>query len=349
VNALVPVAFNLLLNAVSSFVVTLGLVALAVRVTSLGPGRARLLLWALPFLKVLWDLASGIPRQSFLWVHALGAKQELGGFALGFGLRPARPPFIHAVLSSHYAGLSYSQSAADLLFRALEQKLASWAPALLVCVLLGGALARVALQALSISRFRQTSRGLLASASLVARVRVGLREVCVYSSKHYEGAPYAAGVVHPYVLFSERSLWDLDARARDAAIQHELSHIERHDPLLIGCVTLLGCVLWFLPGRAWLTRRLCAEIELGADQRALERGADATALADALVSVGEGLYAAPADALGLGPHKHLLRARVERLLAERPSPQRRLRSMALHALVVLGVVPSILYSVFFGN
>jgi len=349
VNTFTAVVFNLLLNAVGSFVGTLGLVTLVLRLARLRPGRARLTLLLLPFVKVLWDLAAGIPSQSFLWVHALGAKQELGSFQLGFGLRPARPPFVHATLSAHYTGLTYSQSAADLLYRALEHKLSPVAPALLLAVLVSVALARLLGHGLSLLAFRRAARELLSEASLRAREHVGFREVSVYSSRAYAGAPYAAGVVHPYVLFSEASLEALDARARDAAIQHELSHVERHDPLLITCLSLLCSALWFLPGKGWLMRRVLAEIELCADQRALARGAESVALADALVSVGEQLQATPPRALGLTREKHLLRERVERLLAQRETLKRRRLVWLGHALLVVLIVPAVLYSGFFGN
>jgi Zn-dependent protease with chaperone function len=349
-NTLVPVVFNLLLNAVGSFVATLGLVALALRIVPIGPGRARLTLWLLPYLKVLWDLAQGIPGRSFVWVHALGAKQELGSFILGVGLGRAHPPIIHAELSSRYAGLTYSQSAADLLYRCLEYKLAPWVPALLVAGLLGTALARLCIHGRSILAFRRATRELLNSASLYLSEQVGLRAVSVYSSPAYGGAPYAAGVVHAHVLFSEASLRALDARAREAAVQHELSHIERHDPLLITCLTLFSNVFWFMPCKDWLMRRVFAEIELCADQRALERGAEAYALADALVSVGEQLDDTPQVAVALSLQKHQLRERVERLLvASETSRRKHVRSWLSQALLILVLVPSVLGSSFFGN
>ena len=125
-NAIVAVAFNLIGNSLLSFVVALGLVSLAQRLLRLRPGRLRLALWLVPFVKVLWELGRGIPARSFVWVHALGAKQDLGSFQLGFGLERARPPFVRALLAAHSSGLMYTQSAPDLLFRGLSLKLSIW-------------------------------------------------------------------------------------------------------------------------------------------------------------------------------------------------------------------------------
>jgi len=64
-NTIAPVLFNLLGNAVLSFVFALGFGALALRLLKLRPGPLRLAVWLLPVAKVLWDLARGIPAQSF--------------------------------------------------------------------------------------------------------------------------------------------------------------------------------------------------------------------------------------------------------------------------------------------
>lgn len=70
---------------------------------------------------------------------------------------------------------------------------------------------------------------------------------------------------------------------------------------------------------------------------------------NALVSVGEQLYLTPEGALGLMRQKHLLTERVEQLLAQRDSTERRLFAWFAQALLVLILVPSLLSSSFFGS
>lgn len=339
----VAVAFNVVGNSALCFAATYALVLLACYVLRLGPGRLRLLFWLVPFVKVLWELGRGIPARSFLWVHALGARQDLGSFRLGFGVEAARPPFVRALLSAHSSGVTYSQSAADLLYRALSIKVSPLLPLVLVLVVATVAIVRLARRVASIHSFRRRAGDWMRTATPLARAGV----VRIYVSKEYRGAPFAAGVLHPYILFSERSIEVLDEPARAAALQHELSHVERGDPLLITALLLFSDVFWFLPRAGRLLARIFAEIELCADQRAVKRGASPVALADALVSVAEQQLAKPSPALGLSAEKSLLRERVERLCRP-PRGVSRLRQVSSLCCAAL-FISSVLYSVFLGN
>lgn len=346
-SPLVPVLFNLLFNAVFSFVFALAFTALAQRILKLEPGALRLSLWLLPIAKVLWDLRRGVPAQSFVWVHALGAKQDLGYFQLGFGLERLSPPFVHAVLSARSGGTSYPQSAADLLYRACSMKLSPVVPAVVVAVALSVAALRLARRASSVLVLRQRARQYLASAQVYVHARGALRSVPVYVSEAYECVPFAAGVAHPCVLFSRRQLEAMPEAAREAAIAHELAHIERLDPLWILSLLAFSDLFWFLPGLRGLLGRILGEIELCADARAVGRGTAPEDLADALLRVGESLQPSPQPALGLTGEKSILRQRVERLC--NPGPRlARWRRVAVSAAAAL-VFASVLCSVFFGN
>ncbi|MFZ5895201.1 MAG: M56 family metallopeptidase [Myxococcota bacterium] len=344
-NTFVAATFNLLLNAVGSFLPTLALVAGVLWLVRIPPGNLRLSLWLLPFVKVLWDLLRGIPASSFVWVHAVGAKQDIGSFMVGVGLGPT--PRIHAVLNAHSSGISYPQSAADILYRALEHKVSPWAPACVVVALLSVTFWRLGRRWRLTLQFRREARKWLTRATPLSTARSWGRNVTVYVSAEHAGPPFAAGVVHPFVLFSQRAWSELDADARDAALSHELSHLDRHDPALIAALLLFCDVFWFLPGRAWLARRVLAEIEFCADQRAVRRGVAPEVLANALVSVAEQM--APSRvAMTLSLTEHVLRERVEHLLRPR-SLARRWRRALLHALVWIGLVTLVTSSVFLGN
>ncbi len=169
----------------------------------------------------------------------------------------------------------------------------------------------------------------------------------MYLSEEYEGVPFAAGVAHPRVLFSRRQFETMPTAAREAAIAHELAHVERMDPLWILCLLAFGDLFWFLPGLGALLARVLGEIELCADARAVRRGTRPEQLADALLRFGEAMQPNPRPALGLTGEKSLLRQRIERLCAPgaRPARWRRLLTSAAVALVFA----SVLQSVFFGN
>jgi len=346
-NALVPVLFNLLGNAVLSFLFALAFSALAQHLLRLRPGPLRLALWLVPPVKVLWDLGRGIPAQSFVWVHALGAKQDLGIFRVGFGVERARPPMVQAVLSARSAGATYSQSASDLLYRALSIKLSPLIPAALVVLVLAVAALRLARRARQLLALRAQTRKYLERATLHVDARGAWRTVPVYLSEDYGGAPFTAGLAHPFVLFSNQGFAALSREARVAAIAHELAHVERFDPLLISLLLMFGDLFWFLPGVRSVQTRVLAEIELCADARAVRRGACPEDLADALVRIGETLQPSPASALGLTGEKSLLRRRVERLCSplEHRSFWRRLAASCAVALLFA----TVLHSVFFGN
>ncbi len=346
-NLVVPVLFNLLGNALLSFLFALGFALLTQRMLRLQPGRLRLSLWLLPLAKVLWDLARGIPAHSFVWVHALGAKQDLGVFRVGLALERARPPWLQAVLGARSNGATYSQSAADLLFRALSMKVSPFVPKLLVALVLAVSVARLGRRAWGIVALRRRTRGLIARGNLLQIARGAWRAVPVYVSEAYDGMPFAAGVAHPFVLFSRRGFDALPPSAQSAAIAHEVAHIERLDPLWILLLLAFGDLFWFLPGLGNLLSRVLAEVELCADARAVRRGTPPEDLADALLRASESLYVTPEPALGLTGKKSLLRQRIEQLCA--PVMPRSAWRRLLSASAVALVCAIVLYSVLFGN
>ncbi len=95
---------------------------------------------------------------------------------------------------------------------------------------------------------------------------------------------FTAGALSPVIVF-DRALWAaLGERDRDVVLQHERGHVERGDPLT--SLVLRGC----LALQPWLPRSLFSRwkhaAELHCDRHAAERIGDASAAAEALVSVG---------------------------------------------------------------
>ncbi len=351
-NALAPIAFNLLVNAIGSFVLALGLVYAALWLFRIGPGTGRLSLLLLPWLKVVWDLSHGIPTNSFFWLKLHGAVQNLGSLRIGFGVS-GTGPCIQAVLGGRLGSTWHPQSAAELLSTLLSRKLSPAAPHAIACGWVGIALLLLLARAVAAVRFALRMRRVRAAASLVEVRRSGARAVCVYVSGEHCAVPFAAGVLEPYVMFS-RSVYDaLTPAAREAALQHELAHVAHHDAALIALLHVLSDLLWFLPGLRQLLARTREEMELRADARAIARGAAPEALAHALVSVGEMLHAHGAHAgLGLLRRRRLLAQRVERLVGAGtadPAPRFGYGGRVGRVLILACTVALVLSSLLLGN
>jgi Zn-dependent protease with chaperone function len=348
VNIALHVAFNLLVNSIGSFLLALGVVLSAIAIFRIGAGRVRLALLILPFAKVIWDAAAGIPSDSFLWEKVRGAHQDLGIFRIGLGFTRFSPQ-LTAELGALFHGQKYTQSAAEVIDTGLSRYLAPQLPAALV---VGWALATALLlcrRLLHWWQFARAMRRLRAGAQLWERRRCAGRSVAIYVSDDYAGAPFASGWLHAYVMLPRAILSKLTEEQRDAVLLHELSHIEHRDLLLDGLLQLLSDGLWFLPAGAWLLRRIRTELEVRADEAALAKGADRLGLAAALVCVAETLHA-PSHGVGLLPVRSALSLRVQRLVAASASSARWGYGHPFGRIVIVTfLLGAVLQSVLFGN
>jgi Zn-dependent protease with chaperone function len=346
----VAIAFNLLGNAMLSFGIALLLTCGFVAALRVGPSYGRVLLWLVPFAKLGYDLMRGIPGDSFLWLSVHGARQELGSFMLGFGLDAPFLPSIQAVLGSNVGGFRYSQSLADLLYRGLSQEISPALPVVIVSSLLGVAGFRLLRRLVALTRFVKDSRGWLAHAQLLSERRCGRRTVRVLASSTYDGTPFAAGLLRPYVLVPGRAFATLEPAARDAVIAHELAHLRRHDPALLLLLGLVSDVFFFVPGMAAALRRITRDLELLADALALQAGATRAGLVNALLTLAED-QAEPAPAAGLfGKRPSLLRERIQSVLTPGlPRARWPYRHSASRVVVLLLFVLFVVRSFFLGN
>ncbi|WP_444946685.1 peptidoglycan DD-metalloendopeptidase family protein [Microbulbifer sp. VTAC004] len=64
-------------------------------------------------------------------------------------------------------------------------------------------------------------------------------------------------------------LLSMDAGQKQLVMEHELTHIRRHDPMLIMAAHILGCFLWFIPFLKWFKEQLSWAIELSCDREVL--------------------------------------------------------------------------------
>ena len=342
-SALGHVLFNLLLNSVVAFVLTLGIVYACVRVFRFATARSRLWLLLLPFAKVLIDLTSGVPQSSFLWAKQAGHVQDLGWFRIGFGIQKFWP-MIDLQLGAFSGGVIYPQSAADVLDAALSKRVALWMPGVLAAAVLLIGSARLAWRCWAAHAFM---RELLAGARLVERRRAGWREVAVIVAPGYRGVPFATGILRPLIVFPAATYTAFDEREREAALQHELAHVVHHDLPLLAALDALSDVFWFLPGRRGLLERIHSLLEQRADDAALHAGAGREALAAALVHAGE-LARGHLPGAAIAAHPGVLARRVRRLLEEPAASPTRVHKLTelfrigLAAWIALGVLQALL-------
>lgn len=172
---------------------------------------------------------------------------------------------------------------------------------------------------------------------------IGLkRDFILLESRHIH-APVALGILHPAVLLPSgirKSLSDDDLRA--LAI-HELSHLRRHDPLILMAVSIIRAVLFFHP-LIWIAaRQISLLAEQSADDAVLDATGEPVHYARMLARMAEGL---PRRALstelaaGIVLSKGAFLQRVESILSARRDRIRRLTRLAF-AGMLLGLLLSI--------
>jgi uncharacterized protein (TIGR03435 family) len=150
-----------------------------------------------------------------------------------------------------------------------------------------------------------TDSGLLGNASrLGRRVRVWRNDAI--------GAPVTWGIVRPVILVPA-GFEELPAESRDAAIRHELAHIQAHDFLMRGLAEIARALIWFQP-LMWIVRRkLREEQELACDNRVLAAGGRPSAYAKLLLDWDARRGMDASIAVGIA-HRSCLKRRLYALL-----------------------------------
>lgn len=342
-------SLNLLVNAGLTLAFTMAGVSLVSRALSLRNGRIKLVLFAAPLAKGVYELARGIPESSFFWARLAGAKQDLGIFMVGIGMTRPATPAVRFLLGAKSNGIDYPQSAADLLVSGLMKHVGAWAP-----VALGGLLtlfvaARLAGWVVRTIRASRARRACINAASLLETRALGRRQVRVLVSDLAGVVPFAGGIVRPWVCIPRACHDVLTLEEREAVIAHELEHLRAFDGPFLFVVDLVATLFYFVPGSHFFVRAIRAQIELAADAGAA-RHVPAASLASALVRVAEhacegGPTETAASLAFLRPGR-LLAQRITTLLAEEPRASSRLRivgRVAVVACLVLGTMQAITF------
>ena len=292
----------------------------------------------LPFVKVTWLVAAGVPAGAYVASAFAGQRWDLGSFQLGLALRPPMAvPRVVAELGAQRADAWYGLSVGDGVTHFLVTRGLSWALLLVVVVLTLVAALKLGFRLSVWCRHARQDRRQQAWARRLGETSVFGRRV--FLLERVDAQPSAvAGVFRPCVWVS-KALVAAPAEVRAAAIEHELCHLRHADVPTFALLGVVADALWFLPGRAYLLRRIHARAELAADTGALRRGADPLALAQAILCEAEGRR------LALALNGSVVLERVARLTSRTPLPRRRAR---LALLVASYLSAGLMLSHFFG-
>ncbi len=96
---------------------------------------------------------------------------------------------------------------------------------------------------------------------------------------------FCAGVRRPAIFVTRGAVDLLDADELQAALAHELAHLDRRDPVRSWAMLGLRIMMWWNPTFQVLSRALARDAERLADESSVARGADRLALASALLKL----------------------------------------------------------------
>jgi hypothetical protein len=330
------VLFNLIVNGTFSFLAGVVVVALGIRFFRVPPSKAKLYLLTLPFIKILWDIFRGIPKQSYLYtpINPLEVPPGHSFLGVGAGLSGYGPLLKVTYSIRDSRGFEHLISLADYLREWLKARYSPDVPLAMLYVLLGTAallLARRLVAGILFELKRRANRRGPSSVALERRESAsffGSRAVDVYVSRGFSGTPFTGGVFRPYICIPADTRADLSPPELEAVVKHELAHIRNGDLLITFSIQVLGDLFWFVPGYRALSRKIDRLRELLADRAAVAQGAAPEQLASALVRIREsrqGFARVPVLYSALIRERSLLKLRVEDLIAggERSAPKGR--------------------------
>ncbi|NUO52028.1 MAG: M56 family metallopeptidase [Polyangiaceae bacterium] len=342
------VAFNVLLNGIGSFAIAWLVSSVAARVMRKRIGTAAVAFAALPFAKIAFDAAGGIPERSFLWQRAEGLQQDLGSFQIGFGFTWAVPK-IQLALGALAGDQTYTQSGPDVVAGFLMRRVAPWAPGAIAIALLAIAALLLSRRVLATVRAWNDARAIRRTQPATI-ARIGRRTIPVFVADEYS-TPYMSGILRPFIVFP-RELWSsLEETERNAAIAHELGHIAHHHLAVLTAAAVVADLFWFVPGIRSAFRRLHASIEVAADRWAVASGIAPLDLAAALVRAKDLAQGSPASPMHLGVVDASLPGRVDALIAvaDAPAQPQGIAARVIAHLAVLWIGATVLTALAFGN
>lgn len=246
-------------------------------------------IFVLPFGKMVFDVARGIPSGAFVRSPFAGTRFDQGRFQIGVGIHAPLSPMFHGALDARVGTQWFPLSAGDLAVQAVVLKAGRAVLFVVVAGVVAVSLAFVARRAAAAIAFELRRRRDRRGASSLRTVRELGRPVDIYLSRAFTGTPFTGGVLRPYVCFPADSYEALEEGERVAAIEHELAHVRSFDAALFVALGVLTDVAWFIPGIRRLLGAVRAEAERAADDTAVSRGVDPLQLASAILRLADPL------------------------------------------------------------
>jgi len=352
------IIFNLLFNSTCSFIAGIVIVFLSITLFRVDTNRWKLFFLSLPFIKIVWDILSGIPSTSFLFhsidPFSLPAKHKYLMFGAGFS---KYGPLINLQFSlKNLLDEEYSISAADFLYLWLSKTFTQPVPKILLLILLIISSGFVIFRLWKFINFEVKRRKDRYSSSCfsIETITLPLRKVDIYVSKNYMGTPFTGGLFQPYICVPLKTYELLDDEEQKAVILHEIAHIRNFDLPITMAIKVLGDIFWFVPGYRFLSKKIDRLREVLADKTAVLYGASPAFLAKALLKLKECdidlrhavLYSA------FFKEKSLLKMRVQQLtetVQDQKRPRFGWRNRFIRILIVIFTTGGVLSSTCGGN
>lgn len=312
--------FNLLVNSILSLLIGLMIVYFFIWLFRIGTGRWKVFLLSLPFIKIIYDFARGIPEKSILLSgvdpFSLPAKHQL--LQIGMGI-DTWTPYVNAIFSViGLDGQKYNSSIGDYLTIWIHRTFGSIVPLVIVSTILIISSTLLVIRIIQYYRFEKRRHLDRASLQAMQTLKVGHRTVEIYISSNFSGSPFTGGVFKPYICLPEDAVQKLSTEELEAVIAHEMGHVRYYDLIVTVFIQGLGDLFWFIPGYRWLSRKIDRLREIVADSWAISSNIEPQFLASALLKLKEIpetnnkfiLYSA------FFREKSLLKERVERLIGQ---------------------------------
>lgn len=185
----------------------------------------------------------------------------------------------------------------------------------------------------------------------VVWVRASVRAVWSVLRARHPGPAATVGLLRPRVVIDPTFALRLDHEAQQATVAHELAHARHHDPLRLLVAQLVTDLQWPIPAAARRFKDWCHALELARDEEARLDGADAAALAQAIVTCVKLARREMTAIVTLGGDDEALAARVARLLDGEVPPHdvSRKRSGVVAALFSIALIVSLAGGVYAGE
>ncbi len=346
--------FNLLANSIFSLIAGLLVVNFFLWLFRVNTGPWKLFLLSLPFAKIVYDCARGIPHDSILFtgVDTFSMPPKHHILQAGAGLSQWGPTFSVQFSVKDLQGNKYAESVGDYLVLWLNKTFGPEIPLIILSGVLAVSGTLLAIRLVQAHRFERERRTDRLSAKSFRLVKLWRRQVDIYISEHFSGTPFTGGLFKPYICITSDAYQKLNAEELEAVIAHELGHVRQFDLAVTIAVQILGDLFWFVPGYRWLSRKIDRLREIVADQWAVHSGIEPPLLASALIKLKE--IPAPDRFIlysAFFREKSLLKIRVQRLLGEKEERAPRLgwQYKWVRLVVAFWISTAVMTATFGGN